>query len=67
MARATGGELMRSLSLLSERVKGLRPDGVAVILSVTEKVPQRQCVTKILPNIQVNLLVRFASSPIFTG
>ena len=29
------------------------------------KVPQRNCVTKILPNVQVNFLVRFASKPLF--
>ena len=27
----------------------------------TEKVPQKNCVTKILPNVRVNFLVRFAS------
>ena len=27
----------------------------------TEKVPRRNCVTKILPNVRVNFLVRFAS------
>ena len=32
---------------------------------VTEKVPQRNCVTKSLPNIWVNFLVRFASKPLF--
>ena len=31
----------------------------------TEKVPQRTCVTKILPNFGVNLIVRFASKPWF--
>ena len=31
----------------------------------TEKVPQRNCVTKIWPNVQVNFLVRFASKPLF--
>ena len=31
----------------------------------TEKVPQRKCVTKILPNVRVNFLVRFASKPLF--
>ena len=31
----------------------------------TEKVPQRNCVTKILPNFGVNFLVRFASQPSF--
>ena len=31
----------------------------------TEKVPQRNCVTKIFPNVRVNFLVRFASSPLF--
>ena len=31
----------------------------------TEKVPQRNCMTKILPNIRVNFLVRFASKPFF--
>ena len=31
----------------------------------TEKVPQRNCVTKILPNVRVNFLVRFASKPLF--
>ena len=30
-----------------------------------EKVPQRNCVTKILPNVRVNFLVRFASKPLF--
>ena len=33
----------------------------------TEKVPQRNCVTKILPNVRVNILVRFASKPFSTG
>ena len=31
----------------------------------TEKVPQRTFATKILPNIRVNFLVRFASNPLF--
>ena len=31
----------------------------------TEKVPQRNYVTKILPNVRVNFLVRFASNPLF--
>ena len=32
----------------------------------TEKAPQqRNCVTKILPNVRVNFLVRFASKPLF--
>ena len=31
----------------------------------TEKVPQRTCVTKILPNVRVNFLARFASKPLF--
>ena len=31
----------------------------------TGKVPQRNCVTKILPNVRVNFLVRFASNPLF--
>ena len=30
-----------------------------------EKVPQKNCVTKILPNVRVNFLVRFASKPLF--
>ena len=30
-----------------------------------EKVPQRKCVTKILPNFRVNLLVRCAAKPSF--
>ena len=30
----------------------------------TEKVPQRNCVTKILPNVRVNFLARFASKPL---
>ena len=29
------------------------------------KVPQRNCVTKILPNVRVNFLARFASKPLF--
>ena len=33
--------------------------------SGTEKVPQRNCVTKILPNVRVNFLVQFASKPLF--
>ena len=33
--------------------------------SGTEKVPQRTCVTKILPNFRLNFLVRFASKPLF--
>ena len=33
----------------------------------TEKVPQRDCVTKILPNVRVNFLVRFVSKPLFLG
>ena len=33
----------------------------------TEEVPQRNCVTKILPNVRVNFLVRFAQNPCFTG
>ena len=28
-------------------------------------IPQRNCVTKILPNVRVNFLVRFASKPLF--
>ena len=31
----------------------------------TEKVPQRNWVTKIAPNVRVNFLVRFASKPLF--
>ena len=31
----------------------------------TEKVPQRNCVTKILPNVRVNFLVQFAPKPLF--
>ena len=31
----------------------------------TEKVPQRNFVTKILPNVRVNFLVRIASKPLF--
>ena len=31
----------------------------------TEKVPQENCVTKILPNVRVNFLVQFASKPVF--
>ena len=31
----------------------------------TGKVPQRNSVTKILPNVRVNFLVRFASNPLF--
>ena len=34
-------------------------------VSGTEKVPQRTCATKILPNFRVNFLVRFASKPWF--
>ena len=33
--------------------------------SGTEKVPQRTCATKILPNFRVNFLARFASQPLF--
>ena len=33
--------------------------------SMEMKVPQRNCVTKILPNVRVNFLVRFASKPLF--
>ena len=32
--------------------------------SRSEKVPQRTCATKILPNFRVNFLVRFASKPL---
>ena len=39
-------------------------DGDEDKLGTEEKVPQRNCVTKILPNIQVNFLVRFASKPL---
>ena len=31
----------------------------------TAKVPQRNCATKILANVRVNFLVRFASKPLF--
>ena len=31
----------------------------------TEKVPQRNCVTKILPNVRANFLARFGSKPLF--
>ena len=31
----------------------------------TEKVPQRKCATKILPNVWANFLVRLASNPLF--
>ena len=31
----------------------------------TEKVPQGNCVIKILPNVRLNFLVRFASKPLF--
>ena len=34
-------------------------------LSGTKKVPQRNYVTKIVPNFWVNFLVRFASNPLF--
>ena len=37
---------------------------VGLILG-TEEVPQRNYVTKILPNFRVNFLVRFASKPLF--
>ena len=33
-------------------------------LSGTEKIPQRPFATKILPNFQVNFLVRFTSKPL---
>ena len=36
-------------------------NGTGAIVVGTEKVPQRNCVPKILPNVQVNFLVRFAS------
>ena len=50
-----------------------RPSGLARagtlfqlrFLSGTEKVPQRSCVTKILPNFRVNFRLRFASKPLF--
>ena len=38
--------------------------GLGAPFSGTEKVPQRTCVTKILPNLWVNFLVRFASKPL---
>ena len=31
----------------------------------TEKVPKRTCVKKILPNFRVNVLMQFASKPLF--
>ena len=31
----------------------------------SEKAPRRNCVTKILPNVRVNFLLRFASKPLF--
>ena len=37
----------------------------AELLLGTEKVPQRNYVTKILPNVRVNFLVRFAPKPLF--
>ena len=33
----------------------------------TDKVPQRNFVTKILPNVRVNFLARFSQNPGFTG
>ena len=38
---------------------------VCFFLSGTEKVPQRTCATRILPNFWVSFLVRFASKPLF--
>ena len=35
------------------------------LFSGKEKVPQRTCATKILPNFWLNFLVRFASKPLF--
>ena len=45
--------------------EGLISGPFRVRLSGTEKVPQRTCATKILPNFRVNFLVRFASKPLF--
>ena len=39
--------------------------GVETIISGTDKVPQRNYVTKILLNVRVNFLVRFASNPLY--
>ena len=38
---------------------------VTELSSGTEKVPQRTCMTKILPNFRLNFLVRLASKPFF--
>ena len=35
------------------------------LLLGTEKVPQRNCVTNVLPNVRVNFLGRIASKPLF--
>ena len=42
-------------------IRGKRPE----LSWGQKKVPQRNCVTKILPNVRVNFLVRFASKPLF--
>ena len=51
-------------SLLANDLANLSRGFASFILG-TEKVPQRNCVTKILPNVRVNFLVRFASEPLF--
>ena len=47
------------------QIRNVQISNVAVLELGTEKVPQRNCVTKILPNVRVNFLVRFASKPLF--
>ena len=50
----------------------LMPSGKGAVRAIrylksgTEKVPQRTCATKILPNFRVNIRVRFASKPLFS-
>ena len=56
---------LKSLGLGSFFVPDVRPMHFPRFFGGTEKVPQKNCVTKILPNIRVNFLVRFASKPLF--
>ena len=64
---ATNGRSNDSISLSSER-GGTESTAIQIgdaLQLGTEKVPQRNCVTKTLPNVRVNFLVRFASKPLF--
>ena len=61
---AVGGSLEKFHSRLKFSIS-LEISNFLIFFLGTEKVPQRNCVTKNLPNVRVNFLVRFASKPLF--